>query len=47
MYINGEIAPPETIAECCMEEAAVYMPDYVMDEFGVLKEIRFDKIKND
>lgn len=46
LYINGEIAPPETIAECCMEEAAVYMPDYVVDEFGVLKEIRFDKIKD-
>ena len=29
-----------------MEETAVYMPDYVVDEFGVLKEIRFDIIKN-
>lgn len=46
LYINDEIAPPETIAECCMEESAVYMPDYVVDEFGVLKEIRFDKIKD-
>ncbi|MBR3807802.1 MAG: hypothetical protein IKJ15_05465 [Lachnospiraceae bacterium] len=46
LYINNEVAPPEKIAECCMEEAAVYMPDYVVDEFGVLKEIRFDKIKN-
>ena len=46
LYINDKIAPPEIIAECCMEEAAVYMPDYVMDERGTLKEIRFDKIKD-
>ena len=46
LYINNEVAPPETIARICMEETAVYMPDYVVDEFGVLKEIRFDKIKN-
>lgn len=46
LYINDEIAPPETIAERCMEEKAVYMPDYVVDEAGVLKEIRFDKVKD-
>ena len=46
LYINDKIAPPEIIAECCMKGAAVYMPDYVMDERGTLKEIRFDKIKD-
>lgn len=44
LYINDEAAEPETIAEYCMEETAVYMPDYVLDESGSIKEIRFDKI---
>ena len=44
LYINDVVAAPETIAECCMEETAIYMPDYVVDEFGKLREIRFDKV---
>lgn len=46
LYINDEVAPPEKIAELCMEEKAVYMPDYVVDKAGVLIEIRFDKVKD-
>ena len=46
MYIDDEIAPPEMIAQICMEEKAVYMPDYVVDKYGVLVEIRFDKVKD-
>ena len=46
LYINDEAAAPETIAQICMEDAAVYMPDYVVDRFGTLVEIRFDKVKN-
>mgnify|MGYP003296630187 FL=1 len=46
LYINDEIAPPEKIAELCMEETAVYMPDYVVDKSGILIEIRFDKVKD-
>ena len=46
LYINDQIAEPETIAECCMEEKTVYMPDYVLDESGAIKEIRFDKVTN-
>ena len=45
MYIDDEIAPPEEIAQKCMEEKAIYMPDYVVDKSGVLVEIRFDKVK--
>ena len=45
LYINDEVAPPETIAKICMEETAVYMPDYVVDKTGALVEIRFDKVK--
>ena len=46
LYINDEVALPETIARICMEEAAVYMPDYVMDKSGTVVEIRFDKVKD-
>ena len=46
LYINDEVAPPETIARICMEETAVYMPDYVTDQTGALVEIRFDKVKD-
>ena len=46
LYINDEVALPETIARMCMEESAVYMPDYVMDQSGSLVEIRFDKVKD-
>ncbi len=46
LYINDKVAEPKVIAECCMEDAAVYMPDYVVDESGVLREIRFDKVKD-
>lgn len=44
LYIDDKVAGPETIADCCMEEKAVYMPDYVLDESGNVKEIRFDKV---
>lgn len=44
LYINDQIAEPETIAKCCMEDKVVYMPDYVVDESGTLIEIRFDKV---
>lgn len=44
LYLNGHSATPDEIADCCVNEEAVYMPDYVTDELGVLKEIRYDKI---
>ena len=28
----------------CVQERTVYMPDYVLDENGVLEQLRFDKI---
>lgn len=46
LYINDEAAAPETIAQICMEDTAVYMPDYVVDRYGTLVEIRFDKVKD-
>ena len=46
LYINNEVAEPEKIAQMCMEDTAVYMPDYVTDKFGTLVEIRFDKVRD-
>ena len=46
LYLEGEPASPEEIARkfyVCEED--VYMPDFVMDEHGRLKEVRYDKIK--
>jgi hypothetical protein len=44
LYLNGHSATPDEIASCCVNEDTVYMPDYVMDEAGKLKEVRYDKI---
>ena len=44
LYLEGEEAPPEAIASCCVREDAVYMPDYVTDKEGKLKEVRYDRI---
>ncbi len=44
LYLNGHSATPSEIAQCCVNEDTIYMPDYVTDEKGVLKEIRYDKI---
>lgn len=44
LYLNGCSATPDEIANCCVNEDTVYMPDYVIDETGMLREIRYDKI---
>ncbi len=44
LYLNGRSATPDEIADCCVNEETLYMPDYVMDDAGILKEIRYDKI---
>ncbi len=44
LYLNGHSATPDEIAKCCVNEDTIYMPDYVTDEKGVLREIRYDKI---
>ncbi|MDO4293692.1 MAG: hypothetical protein Q4C65_10755 [Eubacteriales bacterium] len=44
-YLNGERASPkEIIGKCCLREKAVYMPDFVMDEEGNLREVRYDEV---
>lgn len=44
LYLNGRSATPDEIASCCVKEDTLYMPDYVLDEQGVLQEVRYDKI---
>lgn len=37
---------PERIVNYCVREEheEIYMPDYIMDDAGVVREIRYDKI---
>lgn len=44
LFLEGEPATPETIADKCVCEDAIYMADYVLDEAGRLKELRYDRI---
>lgn len=46
LYLDNKPAMPETIAHCCMEDGAVYMPDYILDENGGIMEIRYDKVSS-
>ena len=46
LYLEGEPASPEEIARCfSVCEDAVYMPDFVTDERGRLREVRYDRIE--
>jgi len=45
LYFEGRESSPEEIAsKCCQEQGAVYMADYVLDDYGQLRELRYDKI---
>lgn len=44
LYLDGAPSTTDYIVENCVKEDAVYMPDYVMDENGKVKEIRYDRI---
>lgn len=44
LYVNGMLSTSEYIVGHCINEDTVYMPDYVTDESGRVKEIRYDKI---
>ena len=47
LYLNGLPSTTEYIVENCIREDTVYMPDYVTDEYGRIKEIRYDKVSAD
>ena len=44
LYLDGRPATPDAIARCCVNEETLYMPDYVTDKQGKIKEIRYDKV---
>lgn len=45
IYLEGEKSTPENVTDIlCVQEEISYMRDYVYDE-GVLKELHFDKVK--
>lgn len=46
LYLEGEIASAQEVAWACMvNEEAVYMPDYVLDESGRIAELRYDRVR--
>lgn len=44
LYLNGETSTPDEIADHCVNDEGLYMPDYIMDDKGLLTEIRYDKV---
>lgn len=44
VYIDNELTTLEDALSRCVQECTVYMPDYVLDENGVLEQLRFDKV---
>lgn len=44
LYLNGMPSNTEYIVQNCVREDTVYMPDYITDEKGNIKEVRYDKI---
>lgn len=46
LYLEGRSSTPVEIAEQCVREENLYMADYVMDDSGILKEIRYERVSN-
>lgn len=44
LYLDGAPTSSESIEKNCVNEETLYMPDYVTDKEGRIKEIRYDKI---
>lgn len=44
VYMDNKRTTLEDALTRCVQERTVYMPDYVLDENGVLEQLRFDKI---
>lgn len=46
LYLDGKrVSAGELAKTCCVNEEAIYMPDYVVDEGGRLTEIRYDRVR--
>ena len=47
IFLEGTVSSPEIVTNAlCVKEDYSYMRDYVYEE-GVLKELHFDKVKNE
>ena len=44
LYMDDRPASPEEVVRKCMQEETVYMPDYVLNDMGILEQVRFDRI---
>ncbi|MBO5282128.1 MAG: hypothetical protein J6B43_03235 [Lachnospiraceae bacterium] len=44
LYVDDHPASPEEVACKCVQEQTVYMPDYVLNDMGILEQVRFDRI---
>ncbi len=47
LFLNGVPSTTDYIVKTCINEETVYMPDYVTDEHGNVKEIRYDRISSE
>lgn len=45
VYIDNERTTLDDALTRCVQERLAYMPDYVLDENGVLEQVRFDKVE--
>lgn len=45
VYMDNEKTTLDDALDRWVRECSVYMPDYVLDENGNLKQVRFDRIK--
>lgn len=47
LYLDGTPTSSESIEKNCVNEDMLYMPDYITDKEGRIKEIRYNKISLD
>ena len=47
LYLDGAPTSSEYIEQNCVNEDTLYMPDYITDKEGKIKEIRYDRISLD
>lgn len=46
LYLEGRLSSPDEIFRECIAEEATYMADYIMNEIGQLKELRYNKVSS-
>ena len=46
LFLEGNPSDPATIEQCCVRASETYMADYILDDAGHLKELRYDRVRN-